>query len=295
MKKKLIIAGGTGFLGQALETFFLNKDWEVKILTRNPKAPNHVTWDGKSRGPWITELEGAEVLINLCGRSVDCRYTPKNKQDILDSRLIPTRLLNDVITALKQPPKIFMNASSATIYVHSEDQPMTETNGTIGHDFSMDVVKQWEAAFFDIELEGLRKVALRTSIVMGEEGGAWPKLKQITQLGIGGKQGSGNQMVSWIYIQDFCRAIHHIIHTDYLEGPINITAPTPLRNKKFIQLVRKKVSPLFHISQPKWLLELGTVFIRSETELLLKSRYVLPERLLKSGFEFEKNSFNGYS
>lgn len=289
MKKKLIIAGGTGFLGAALEKFFSDKKWQVLILTRTPRAINHIHWDGKNSGPWAAELERAELLINLCGRSVDCRYNPKNKKDILDSRITPTRLLNCELSKLKHPPKIFLNASSATIYVHSEDQPMTEATGVKGNDFSMTVVKQWESAFFEREIAGMRKVALRTSIVLGEGGGAWPKLKMITRLGLGGKQGTGLQKVSWINIEDFCRAVHHIVETKYLEGPINITGPTPIANKKFMAAVREKIKPYLHISQPIWLLELGSVLMRTETELLLKSRYVLPERLIKSGFTFNHN------
>jgi len=221
---------------------------------------------------------------------VDCRYNSANKKDILESRLIPTRLLNSVLEQLENPPKLFMNASSATIYVHSEDLPMTEAEGVIGSDFSMSVVKAWEKCFFKGEVDGMRKVALRTSIVMGKEGGAWPKLKMITRLGLGGKQGTGNQRVSWIHLEDFCRAILHIIETRYLEGPINVTSPSPMTNKKFMAAVRNKIRPLFHLPQPRWLLELGAVILRTETELLLKSRYVIPERLIKSGFEFSDKS-----
>ncbi len=286
MKKKIVIAGGTGFLGEELEKYFVAKRYQVKILTRNPIASNHQEWDGQHLGPWVDHIEGADILINLCGKSVDCRYTPQNKKAIHDSRLITTRLLNEAIGLCSTPPSIFMNASSATIYVHSEDLPMTERCGIIGHDFSMSVVKAWEAAFFEEEIHGVRKVALRTSIVLGESGGAYPKLKQITRLGLGGHQGNGNQMVSWISALDFCRAVEHIIDNSYLEGAINITSPNPLSNKTFMQTIRRSLRPLFHLHQPKWLLEVGAAIIGTETELLLKSRYVIPERLTKSGFSF---------
>ena len=167
---------------------------------------------------------------------------------------------------------------------------MTERNGIKGCDFSMSVVKAWEEAFFSTEIPGTRKIALRTSIVLGDQGGAYPKLKQITRLGLGGQQGDGHQMVSWIHISDFCRAVEHIINTRHLEGAINVTGPEPLTNKDFMAGMRKINRPLFFLNSPKWLLELGASIVGTETELLLKSRYVVPDRLLKSGFEFEFNN-----
>ena len=287
MKKKIVIAGGTGFLGKALESYFTDQGHTVVILTRKPQHLHHQEWDGQNVGPWVEQLEGSDILINLCGQSVDCRYTPQNKKAILDSRLIPTRLLNKAMSLCSSPPAIFINASSSTIYIHSEEVPMTERDGVIGCDFSMSVVKQWEAAFFEKELPGIRKVALRTSIVLGETGGAYPKLKQIIQLGLGGHQGNGDQMLSWISLLDYCRAVQHIIDTPYLEGALNITGPQPVTNKVFMRKLRKSLKPLFALPQPKWLLELGAAVIGTETELLLKSRYVIPERLQNSGFEFD--------
>ena len=284
--KKIILAGGTGFLGQALQSHFTNQGHQVLILTRNPNATHHILWDGYSLGEWTQHLEGSDVVINLCGKSVDCRYTEANKKAILDSRLGPTRILDNAIHLCSSKPRHFINASSATIYIQSEQQPMTERDGTIGDDFSMNVVKQWEAAFFENQIDGVKKVALRTSIVLGPEGGAYPKLKLMTKLGLGGHQGSGQQMVSWIHIEDFCRAVEHILYTPHLEGPINVTAPHPLTNRNFMEEIRQIVNPLFYIPQPKFLLELGALMLGTETELLLKSRYVIPERLLDSGFRF---------
>jgi len=283
---KIIIAGGTGFLGEALEAHFTTQGHQVLILTRKPTKSNHILWDGFSLGEWTQHLRNSYVVINLCGKSVDCRYTDKNKKAILDSRLGPTRILDKAIHLCSTKPQHFINASSATIYIHSEDQPMTERDGIIGNDFSMNVVKQWEAAFFENQIDGVKKVALRTSIVLGPEGGAFPQLKMITKLGLGGHQGSGHQMVSWIHIEDFCRAVEHIIYTPHLEGAINITSPTPLINKDFMAEIREIVKPLFHLPQPKFLLEFGALLLGTETELLLKSRYVIPERLINSGFRF---------
>ena len=287
MRKKIVIAGGAGFLGQALEEHFTSLGWTVDILTRNPKQNNHIAWNGHELGTWSKCLDGCNVLINLCGQSVDCRYTAENKKRILDSRIIPTLLLNKAMRQCTNPPTLFLNASSSTVYIHSEHQPMTEKEGIKGQDFSMSVVQEWEDAFFQEEIEGSRKVALRTSIVLGNKGGAWPKLKKIIKLGLGGQQGSGSQMVSWISERDYCRSIEHIINTKYLEGPINISSPSAISNKAFMRKLSEHLKPLIRIPQPKWLLELGAVFMRTETELLLKSRYVMPERLLNSDFEFE--------
>ncbi len=287
MSKKIVIAGGSGFLGQALENHFKSLGWTVSILTRNPKQKNHIAWNGQELGSWSKYLNGSDVLINLCGQSVDCRYTAENKKRILDSRIIPTHLLNQAMRQCSNPPTLFLNASSSTVYIHSEHSPMTEKEGVIGLDFSMSIVRAWEDAFFQEEIEGIRKVSLRTSIVLGKNGGAWPKLKKIIKLGLGGKQGNGTQMVSWISESDFCRSIEHIINTKYLEGPINITSPSAISNQKFMRILSEHLKPLLRIPQPKWLLELGAVLMRTEAELLLKSRYVMPERLMKSNFEFE--------
>lgn len=292
--KKIIIAGGTGFLGAALETYFTAQNYRVVILTRRPSADNHIEWNGKTCAAWTNELEGAEAVINLCGKSVDCRYTKTNKEAILASRINPTQLLNQAIEGCKEKPKSFINASSATIYVHSEEMQMTESEGIIGDDFSMNVVKKWEACFFQQHIESVRKIALRTSIVLGRKGGAFPKLMMITKCGLGGKQGTGNQMVSWISITDFCRAVDFIMSNNFLEGPINITAPQPVSNQSFMHKIRQHLKPLFHLHQPKFLLEIGALFLRTETELLLKSRNVIPERLLKSGFEFQHETVEDF-
>jgi len=256
-------------------------------LSRNPKRENERHWDAKSQGSWIDLLEGSDILINLTGKCVDCRYTAKNKAEILSSRLDSTRVLNEVIQELENPPKVWLNASSATIYVHAESQKMTESQGVIGDDFSMNICKKWEVEFYANELPSTRRVAMRISIVFGKTGGAYPKLSQITKLGLGGHQGSGEQMVSWIHIDDFCDAVQFIIDNDHLEQSINITSPNSLPNNSLMQKMRAKTGALFGINQPVALLELGALLIRTETELLLKSRNVHPERLLENGFTFQ--------
>ena len=289
---KIIIAAGTGFLGRNLENYFLDKNYEVKILTRNPKRKNEIFWDAKTIGIWKDELEHADVLINLAGKSVDCRYNDKNRKEIYNSRIDSTRVLQKAIDKCQNLPKIWLNASSATIYVHSETHLNTEKNGIIGDDFSMNICKSWEKEFFKTENQSIRKVALRTSIVLGKNGGAFPKFKQISKLGLGGKQGRGNQLMSWIHIDDFCEAVNFIIENENLEGAINITAPKPLSNEDMMGQIRKKIKVSFGIPSPVWLLELASVFIKTETELMLKSRNVYPEILLENGFKFQFNDFH---
>lgn len=283
---KIIIAAGTGFLGKNLEKYFVEKGNEVYILTRNPKRKNEIHWDAKTVGEWKNWVENSDVLINLTGKSVDCRYTEKNKKEILASRINSTKVLQEAIDLCFNKPKVWLNSSSATIYTHSETHINTEDNGIIGDDFSMNICKSWEKEFFKSKTENVRKVALRTSIVLGNNGGAFQKLKMITKLGLGGKQGRGNQNVSWIHIDDFCKAIQHIIDNENMSGIINVTAPNPLSNEEFMKKLRKEMKIPFGLNAPVWQLEIASIFMGTETELLLKSRNVYPQKLIKSGFEF---------
>ncbi|MEM6686757.1 MAG: TIGR01777 family oxidoreductase [Bacteroidota bacterium] len=289
--KKMIIAGGSGFLGQALIHYFLPKDFEIIVLSRSTKKTgNHqlryVQWDAKTLDIWMIELEGADVLINLTGRSVDCRYNEKNKAEILNSRVQSTKVLGEAIQACAVPPKVWMNSSTATIYKHSLEQKMTEATGVVGDDFSMNVAKSWEATFYDCHTPKTKKIALRTSIVLGKNGGAFIPLKNLTKLGLGGTQGKGNQKVSWIHEHDFCRALEFLLEQKSV-GIFNITAPNPIPNKSFMKTIRKVMNIRVGLLQPKWLLQLGARIIKTEAELILKSRYVIPEKLVAAGFQFQ--------
>lgn len=283
----ILIAGGTGFLGEALMNHFKTLNHHVEILTRNATRAHHIKWNGTSIDTWTEAIERCDVLINLCGKSVDCRYTASNKKAIMESRITTTELLSLAVANAKNPPSIFINASSATIYIHAENQPMTEATGIIGDDFSMNVCKRWEDCFFKTEFPNTRQVAIRTSIVLAAKDGAFPKLKWATLLGMGGHYGDGNQMVSWIHIDDFCAAVSFIIANKHIEGPINVTAPTPISNRVFMKHLRVSRKIPFGINPSKLLLEFGCFMARTETELLLKSRWVIPERLLKNGFTFK--------
>ncbi|MFS4482204.1 TIGR01777 family oxidoreductase [Hyunsoonleella sp. 2307UL5-6] len=284
--KTIIIAGGTGFLGKILERYFTVKGYVIKILTRNPTEVNHILWNAKDLGAWTKSLEGTEVLINLTGKSVDCRYTDKNKKLIYDSRIDATHMLGLAINLCKNPPKIWMNSSTATIYKGSLDKEMTEAHGDIGDDFSMNIAKAWEAAFNSIITPKTRKIILRTSIVFGKSGGAFIPLKKLTQFGLGGKQGSRQQKVSWIHELDFCRAIAFLINNTTLKGAFNLCVPKPTDNFTLMKTFRNVLNIPFGVSHPIFMLQLGAKLIGTETELVLKSRNVVPERLLKQNFKF---------
>ncbi len=288
--KKLIIAAGTGFLGQVLVNHFKDKFEEIVILTRGKSEikdnVRYVKWNAKTFSGWEKELENTDVLLNLAGKSVDCRYTEENKKEILDSRLESTRILNLAILQCQNPPKHWLNSSTSTIYRHSLDKQMDEENGEIGNDFSMNVAKSWEKVFFETTTPKTLKTALRTSIVLGKNGGAYLPLKNLVKVGFGGKQGKGNQFISWIHEKDFARAVAFILERE-LTGVINIVSPEPVRNASFMKTLRKSLGIPTGIPISERLLKFGAGVIGTETELVLKSRNVIPKRLLENGFKFE--------
>nr|WP_294926040.1 TIGR01777 family oxidoreductase [uncultured Flavobacterium sp.] len=288
--KKLIIAAGTGFLGQVLVNHFKDKFDEIVILTRGKTqiidGIKYINWNAKTFSGWENELENATVLINLAGKSVDCRYTEKNKKEILLSRIESTKILNKAILNCKNPPKHWLNSSTATIYRFSLDKQMDEINGEIGNDFSINVALSWEKAFFKTETPNTLKTALRTSIVLGKNGGAFIPLKTLAKTGFGGKQGKGNQFVSWIHEEDFANAVDFIIEKEII-GVINVVSPEPIPNSDFMAKLRKAVDFPFGIPMNILLLKIGSFFIRTEAELVLKSRNVIPKRLLENGFKFK--------
>ncbi|MGZ3901207.1 MAG: TIGR01777 family oxidoreductase [Bacteroidia bacterium] len=289
--KKMIIAGGTGFLGQALINYFQKEYDKIVVLSRSENKTDgkvhYIKWDAKTFGSWRNELEGATAIINLCGKSVDCRYTEKNKKLILSSRIDSTKIIGEAILKCQNPPATWINGSAVAIYRASEDTPMTESKNESGSGFWFEVCKAWEKAINDFKLPKTRKVNLRTSLVFGSEGGVLPVLMKVVKKGAGGKMGDGKQQVSWIHIDDFCRIIEWLIYNINAEGPYNIAAPEPVCNKKLMALLRKKAKMPIGLPSPKWLLEIGAFFIRTETELILKSTYAIPERLMAEGFRFK--------
>jgi len=285
--KKIIVAGGSGFLGQHLLAYFSNLSYEVLILSRGKSRGVFRQWDAKTLGAWAAELEGAQALINMTGRTVDCRYNEKNKAQILNSRIDSTRILGEAVRACTQPPKFWFNSSTATIYQHTEGNAPanTEKNGIVGSDFSMNVAKAWEAEFFSHDTPDTIKTALRTAIAMGKDGGAFPVMAKLAKFGLCSPQGTGKQWISWVHVEDVCRVIEFLMQQPH-EGIVNVAAPYPIQNQDFNRLLKEKLNVLFTLPQPEWLLKIGAFFIRTQTELILKSRKAYPEHLLDAGFTF---------
>jgi len=287
MKKKIVIAGGTGFIGKHLSDYFTQKEYQVIIISRQPGT---VSWQDQSG--IIAALEDAEMLINLAGKSVDCRYNEKNKKEILLSRTETTMALGEALKRCQRPPELWLNSSTATIYRHAEDRPMTENEGEIGTGFSVGIATQWEKALFDFHLPQTRLVALRIAIVLGKDGGVMIPLKRLVKFGLGGQQGNGKQMFSWIHQEDLKNIILFIQQNKSLSGVYNCSAPNPIPNQVFMRELRKAMRIPFGFPSPKWLLEPGAFLIRTETELILKSRWVIPEKLISAGFTFKYDTID---
>lgn len=280
MGKKAVIAGGTGFIGTYLKEKYERLGYSVYIISRQS---DHIQW--KDEPGMRDALDGARLLINLAGKSVNCRYNEANKREIFNSRTETTEILGHAIEACDTAPELWVNASTATIYRHAEDRPMTESCGEIGDGFSVEVAKAWERSFFSFELPYTRQVALRIAIVLGE-GGVMEPYRKLVKYGLGGKQGNGRQMFSWIHIEDLYRTVRFMQHRDELTGVFNAAAPAPVTNKEWMKTLRKSMNRRTGLPASKWMLKTGAAALGTETELLLKSRWVLPERLAREGFRF---------
>ena len=296
MNPKIILAGGSGFLGRSLLKWFKPKGYDVVILSRRRVAIDQarvIYWDGRTLGAWSAELEGAEALINLAGRSVNCRYNRRNCQQIMDSRIESTRILGEAIQQCSEPPRIWMNSSTATIYKHTFGMAHDES-GTIGStpqakdEFSIQVATSWEAEFNKFDLPATRQIILRMAMIFGDEpGGVFDVLQRLAQWGLGGRMGSGRQYMSWIHTIDFCRCIEWLINRSHAEGVYNVSAPQPVSNSEMMKIIREGVGRAWGLPASEWMLEAGTFIMRTETELVIKSRRVIPKRLLDEGFTFK--------
>lgn len=299
---KIVMPGGSGKVGAVLARNFVSKGHDVVILSRKPataknESVRHVTWDGRTMGDWASEIEEAGVVINLAGRSVDCRYTKRNRELILNSRIDSTRVIGEAIAAATSPPRVWLQASTATIYAHRFDAPNDEATGILGGSekdspstwqFSIEVAKAWEEMLAAASTPHTRKVALRSAMTMSpDRGSVFDVLSRLVRLGLGGRVGSGRQFVSWIHDADFVRSVDWLIQDDHVDGPVNLAAPNPLPYSEFMAELRRVWNMPIGLPAPEWLLEIATAVLRTESELVLKSRRVVPGVLLNHGFEFE--------
>ncbi len=268
----------------------------VVILTRHSVNQGDVFWDGVELGSWTAEIEGADVVLNLAGRSVNCLYNQTNLRQMMDSRVQATRAVGQAIAQAKEPPKLWLQMSTATIYAHRYDAPNDALTGTLGGNepnsppkwvSSIKIAKGWEAALNEAETPRTRKVALRTAMVMGPEpGGVFQTMANLARGGLAGTASKGNQFISWIHEVDFARSLDFIIADTSLDGVINIASPNPLPNKEFNLILRRALGVKIGFPAARWMLELGALAMKTETELILKSRRVVPTRLLNAGFQF---------
>lgn len=295
--KRIVLAGGSGFVGRLLTPALAAKGFEIVVLTRSPQrkasAARNVFWDGKTLGEWAGEVDGAAGVVNLTGRSVNCRYNETNRRLILDSRVFSTRVLGEAIAGAAEPPPVWLNASTATIYKHSYEREMDEA-GEIASDkdaedeFSVEVAQAWEAALNEAKTPGTRKIALRMSMVFGPEPGTvFRVLRRLARVGLGGIMAGGKQYVAWIHEQDYCRAVEWLLEHEDLNGPFNVAAPDPVTNREMMAALRRVVGMPIGLPAARWMMEIGAFFLRTETELMIKSRRVMPGKLLASGFRFD--------
>jgi uncharacterized protein len=294
--KRVILAGGSGFLGKLLSRYLTERGYEVIVLTRQPtqgtSTIKEIHWDGRTLGPWADHLNRALAVINLAGRSVNCRYTKNNRRAIFDSRVDSTRILGEAISRCTRPPTVWLNSSTATIYKHLLDRAIDE-RGEIEATpeakdaFSVEVAQAWERTFEAAQTPATRKVALRMAMVLGTQAGTiLDVLRRLVRFGLGGRMGTGRQYVSWIHEEDFCRAIAWLISQKNFCGAVNLAAPNPVPNRQLMATLRSACGKSFGLPAAQWMLEVGAFFMRTETELIIKSRRVVPGRLLESGFDF---------
>jgi uncharacterized protein (TIGR01777 family) len=297
---KIVIPGGSGQVGMILARSFLADGHDVVILSRegSPSVPARVVrWDAVNEGSWENEIDGADVVINLVGRNVNCRYTPVNRRAIMASRVNSTAVIGRAIAGAKRPPRVWLQASTATIYAHRFDAPNDEATGIIGGKepdvpdtwhFSIDVAKAWESAANQAHTPRTRQVLLRSAMTLSpDRGGVFDVLLGLVRRGLGGRHGDGRQYISWIHDADFCRAIKWLIEHDDIDGPVNVASPNPIPNAEFLRTLRRAWGRRFGLPASRWMLEIGARALRTETELILKSRRVVPGRLLDAGFKFQ--------
>ncbi len=302
---KIVLPGGSGQVGTILARHFHATGHEVVVLGRKPAptAWRSVAWDAQTLGPWANELDGADVVVNLVGRSVNCRYTPANRREIIESRVRSVQLLGEALARSNRPPRVWLQSSTATIYAHRFDAPNDETTGIIGGNepnapdtwtFSIDVATSWEKALDAVHAPHTRKIAMRSAITLSpDREGVFDVLLGLVRRWLGGRSGDGKQFVSWVHEHDFIAAVEFLIQNDAMHEPVNIAAPEPLTNAEFMRVLREAWGVRFGLPAAKWIVELGAWVLRTESELVLKSRRVVPGKLLEAGFKFRFPSWPG--
>ncbi|MFD5396813.1 TIGR01777 family oxidoreductase [Streptomyces sp. NPDC127097] len=298
---KIVIPGGTGQVGGILNRALTAAGHEVVVLTRRPSRAGEVAWDGTTPGPWTAAVDGSDVVINLAGRSVSCRYTQVNLREMMRSRVDSARVVGEAIAAAARPPRVWLQMSTATIYAHRFDAPHDEATGEIGGAepgvpdywaFSIEIAKEWERAQEEAATPETRKVALRSAMVMSpDRGGVFDVLLRMVRLGLGGPVAGGAQYMSWIHDRDFVRAVEFLVDRNDLTGPVNLAAPGPLPQRDFMRALRAAWGVPVGLPATKWMAQLGAFALRSDTELLFKSRRVVPGRLREAGFDFAYDSW----
>ena len=295
---KIVIPGGTGQVGTILSRAFHAEGHDVVVLSRRPQVRPWRTsaWDGATLGGWQRDVDGCDVVINLAGRSVNCRYNRAHRDAILRSRVDSTRVLGQAIARVARPPRVWLQASTATIYSHRYDRANDEHTGQLGGDescapgtwrFSIEVARAWEREFDDAVTAGTRKVAMRSAMTLSpDRGGVFDTLAELTKRGLGGRAGDGRQFMSWIHEHDFVDAVRFLIARDDIAGIVNVASPNPIPNDEFMRVLREACGAPFGLPSTRWMLEIGAIMLRTETELILKSRRVVPARLIEAGFAF---------
>jgi uncharacterized protein (TIGR01777 family) len=288
-KGRIVLAGGSGFLGRALAEEFSSAGYEVVVLTRKAgksfKGARQVEWDGRTVGYWARELEGAAAVINLAGRSVDCRHTAKNRREIVGSRVHSVEAIGRAVRACAEPPKVLVQAGSLAIYGDAGSRVCDES-APAGKGFPVEVCLKWERAFDSLKLPRTRKVLLRIGFVLGRDGGAFPKLARLARVYLGGTTGSGRQYISWLHARDFCRLVLWTVEHEEAEGVFNATGPAPVTNAEFMCELRCALRRPWSPRVPAWLVRVGSFLLGTEAELALTGRRCVPERLVESGFKF---------
>ncbi len=300
--KKIVIAGGMGFIGRAVTEYF-GTDNTIVILSRSKHEPpgsintpsaaipgkniRVVPWNGREVAAWVEEMEGCDMVINLAGKSINCRYTEATKKELIDSRVHATTAIGLAISQVQHPPKLWLNAASATIYQHMAEGPQDEYTNALRDNFSTRVSRIWEETFFNMHTPATRKAVLRMPVVLGAHGGVMIPYCNLVRFGLGGRQGSGRQMCSWVHIADVCRVIEFLWEHQELEGAFNVAAPGPITNAVFMEALRTACGVKFGLPSFEWMIKIGGLLIGTEASLVLDSSWVLPARLREQGFQFQ--------